>query len=63
MSFGHFIRATGFNPPIPDALYATFTLRDAQSQYGWWPSEQGCEPPQVLSDGQNKLILGAWWTT
>jgi hypothetical protein len=30
----------------------------------WRPRDQGCEPPQVLSDGgQNKLILGASWTT
>jgi hypothetical protein len=28
------------------------------------PRDQGCEPPQVLSDGgQNKLILGTSWTT
>jgi hypothetical protein len=31
---------------------------------GWWPGNQRCEPSQILSDGgQNKLILGASWTT
>jgi hypothetical protein len=45
--------------PDPDALYATLTLRKAQSRSGWRPRAQGCESPQVLSDGgQNKLILG-----
>jgi hypothetical protein len=31
----------------------------------WWRAcDQRCEPSQVLSDsGQNKLILGAAWTT
>jgi len=48
----------------PDALYSTPALRDAQGLSGWWPSDQRCEPSQVLSDGgQNKLILGASRTT
>ena len=55
--------ATGFAPD-PDGLYATFTLRNTQSLSGWRSRNQRCEPPQVLSDGgQNKLILGASWTT
>ena len=46
--------------PDADALYATLTLRNTQDSGGWRPSDQRCEPPQVLSDGgQNKLILGA----
>ena len=48
----------------PDALYATPTLRNTQSPSGWRSRNQRCEPSQVLSDGgQNKLILGASWTT
>src|SRR6476469_1904300 len=48
----------------PDALYATLTLRNTQDSGGWRPSEQRCEPPQVLSDGgQNKLVLSTPWTT
>jgi hypothetical protein len=48
--------------PDPDALYATFTLRNTQSLSGWRPRDEGCESPQVLGDGsQNKLILGASW--
>jgi hypothetical protein len=55
--------AAGYDPAGPDALYATATLRDAQSLSGWWSSDQRCEPPQVLGNGsQNKLILGASWT-
>ena len=54
---------TGFVPD-PDALYATFTLRNTKSLSGWRSRNQRCEPAQVLSDGgQNKLILGASWTT
>jgi hypothetical protein len=54
------LRAAGFDLPAPDALYTTLTLRDAQSLSGWWPSDQRCEPSQVLSDGgENELILGA----
>src|SRR5450756_1115000 len=50
--------------PDPDALYATFTLRDTQSLSGWRSRNQRCEPPQVLGDGrQDKLVLGASWTT
>ncbi len=31
---------------------------------GWRSRDQRCEPSQVLGDsGQNKLILGASWTT
>ena len=31
---------------------------------GWWSRNQRREAPQILSDGsQNKLILGASWTT
>src|SRR6266567_3990587 len=60
MSFGHFTWGDGVWSRDPDALYATPTLRDAQSLSGWWPSDQRCEPSQVLGDsGQNKLILGA----
>ena len=30
----------------------------------WRPSDQRCEPAQVLGDGgKNKLVLGASWTT
>jgi len=47
-----------------DALYATPTLRDAHSLSGWWPRDQLCKASQILSDGgQNKLVLGASWTT
>jgi hypothetical protein len=54
------LKAADFDRPAPDALSTTATLRNAQGQGGWWPSNQRCEPPQVLSDrGQNKLILGA----
>src|SRR3954447_19719762 len=50
--------------PDPGALYATLTLRNAQSLSGWRPSDKGREPPQVLSNGgQNKLVLSASWTT
>ena len=50
--------------PDPDALYATFTLRNTQSLSGWRSRNQRCEPSQVLGDGsQNKFILGASWTT
>jgi hypothetical protein len=49
--------------PDPDALYATFTLRNTQSLSGWRSRNQRCKPPYVLSNsGQNKLILGASWT-
>jgi len=38
-------------------------LRNTQGPSGWRPSDQRCEPPQVLSDGgQNELIPGASWT-
>ena len=48
----------------PQGLYAIPTLCDAQSLNGWRPSNQRCKPPQVLGDGgQNKLVLGASWTT
>jgi hypothetical protein len=31
---------------------------------GWWSRNQRREAPQILSDGsQNKLVLGAPWTT
>ena len=54
------LRATGFDPRGPDALYATPTLRNAQSLSGRRSRNQRCEPSQVLSDGgQNKLVLGA----
>ena len=64
MSFGHFTWGDGVWSRDPDALYATPTLRDAQSLSGWWPSDQRGEPSQVLGDsGQNKLVLSASWTT
>ena len=64
MSFGHFTWGDGVWSRDPDALYATFTLRKTQSLSGWRSRNQRCEPAQVLSDGgQNKLILGASWTT
>ena len=64
VSFGHFVRSDRLWSAGPDALYATLTLRNTQSLSGWRPRDQRCEPPQVLSDGgQNKLILGASWTT
>ena len=48
--------------PDPDALYATFTLRNTQSLSGWRSRNQQCEPSQILGDsGQNELILGASW--
>src|SRR3954470_17676666 len=48
----------------PGAFYPTPTLRNAQNLDWWRSRDQRCEPPQVLSDsGQNKLILGASWTT
>jgi hypothetical protein len=31
--------------PDPDALYATFTLRNTQSLSGWRSRNQHCEPP------------------
>jgi hypothetical protein len=50
--------------PDPGALYATFTLRNAQNLSGWRSRDQRCEPPQVLGDGgQNKFILSTSWTT
>jgi hypothetical protein len=50
--------------PDADALYATFTLRNTQGLNGWRSRNQRCKPPQVLGDGgQNKLVLGASWTT
>ena len=57
------LRAVAFDA-LALAVYATPTLRDAQSLSGWWPSDQRREPSQVLSDGgQNELILGASWAT
>jgi hypothetical protein len=51
---------TGLGPATPDALYAIFTLRKAQSLSGWRSRGQRCEPPEVLGDGsENKLVLGA----
>src|ERR1700712_3861259 len=64
MSFGRFILGGAGFVPDPDALYATFTLRNTESLSGWRSGNQRCEPAQVLSDGgQNKLILGGSWTT
>jgi hypothetical protein len=54
----------GVGSPEPDALYATFTLRNTQNLSGWRSRNQRCEPPQVLGDGsQNKFVLGTSWTT
>ena len=40
------------------------TLRNTENLSGRRSRNERCEPPQVLSDGgQNKLILGASWTT
>jgi hypothetical protein len=51
--------AAGVDPPAPDALYATPTLRNTQRMAGWRSSNQRCQPPQILGDGgQNKLVLG-----
>jgi hypothetical protein len=50
--------------PDPNALYATFTLRNTESLRGRRSRNKRCEPPQVLSDGgENELILGASRTT
>ncbi len=58
-----FVKSRGFDA-LPDAVYATPPLRDAQNLGWWWPRDQRCEPSQVLSDGsKNKLILGASWAT
>jgi len=49
-----------FDAGAPGAVYATRTLRDAQSLSGRRSCNQRCKPLQVLSDGrQHKLILGA----
>jgi hypothetical protein len=57
---GFFVEGGGFDALASGALYATPTLRDAQRLSGWWPSDQRCEPPQVLGNsGKNKLVLGA----
>jgi hypothetical protein len=56
------LRVTGFGPR--PRRYATFTLRNTENLGGRRSCNQRCEPAQVLSDGgQNKLILGASWTT
>lgn len=44
-----FVKSRGFAAAAPDSLYATPTLRNAQSPIGWWSSDQGCEPSQVLA--------------
>ena len=63
IAVGRCTRATRLDPQARRS-YATFTLRSTQSMNGWWPSDQGCEPPQILCDGsQNKFILGASWAT
>ncbi len=57
-----FVESRGF--ALPDTVYSTPPLRNAQNLGWWWPSDQRCEPSQVLSDGsENKLILGAAWAT
>src|ERR1700683_2033383 len=48
---GHFVRERPILIRCPDALDATRTLRGAQSLSGRWPSDQRCEPSQILGDG------------
>ena len=57
------LRTAGFD--LPTLTHSTQLSRYAMrvGSSGWWPSDQRCEPPQVLGDGgQNELILGASWT-
>jgi hypothetical protein len=61
---GHFVKSGGF-----DALALTlFTQLQRYAMHrtwaGSWPSDQRCEPSQVLSEGgKDKFILGASWAT
>ena len=56
--------ATGFDPPAltPATQLPRYAIHRGPSR--WRPSDQRCEPPQILSDGgQNKFILSASWAT
>ena len=44
-AFGHFTWGDGVWSPDPNALYATFTLRNTESLSGWRSRNQRCEPP------------------